>query len=242
MAAKILVMKVLVMCIPAILAAGIVLAWHGTAVRTAPRPAGPVVVQPVGPATTAFPGPGEVVYRRPGGHPSVTAQVDGKPVQIACMTCHTTRTPNPANARSEDLDLFHQGLQVAHGASLRPGGEGFAHGQPVATSEGTAFSCLTCHDATDYGRLHLANGTPVPFTEAMTLCAQCHGPQLRDYQHGAHGGMNGFWDLSAGGRIRNTCTSCHDPHAPRFQRMTPMPPPRDRFQTGGAPAHERGHP
>jgi hypothetical protein len=67
----------------------------------------------------------------------------------------------------------------------------------------------------------------------MTLCAQCHGPQFRDYQHGAHGGMSGFWDLSKGGRTRNNCIDCHDPHAPKYPTVTPARGPNDRFQTGG---------
>ena len=65
--------------------------------------------------------------------------------------------------------------------------------------------------------------------EAMQLCAQCHGPQTRDYRRGSHGGMQGYWDLSRGDRVRNHCVDCHDPHAPAFPRFTPLPPPRDRF-------------
>ena len=59
----------------------------------------------------------------------------------------------------------------------------------------------------------------------MTLCAQCHGPQFRDYQHGAHGGMTGYWDLTKGGRMRNNCIDCHDPHAPKYPTVTPGPRP-----------------
>jgi hypothetical protein len=67
----------------------------------------------------------------------------------------------------------------------------------------------------------------------MRLCAQCHGPQYRDYQNGAHGGMTGNWDLSKGGRVRNNCIDCHDPHAPRYPTVTPSRGPNDRFLTGG---------
>jgi hypothetical protein len=79
----------------------------------------------------------------------------------------------------------------------------------------------------------------VEFADVMKLCAQCHGPQFRDYQHGAHGGMNGYWDLSRGGRSRNNCIDCHDPHAPAYVGAIPAPRPRDRFLTpAGAAAHE----
>jgi hypothetical protein len=63
----------------------------------------------------------------------------------------------------------------------------------------------------------------------MDLCGQCHGPQARDYAHGAHGGMTGYWDLSRGPRERNNCIDCHDPHAPAFPKVRPVFAPKDRF-------------
>jgi hypothetical protein len=71
-------------------------------------------------------------------------------------------------------------------------------------------------------------------TDAMTLCAQCHGPQFRDYQNGSHGGMNGHWDLSRGPRLRNHCVDCHDPHVPQVLPVHPAPGPKDRFFGPGA--------
>jgi len=150
-----------------------------------------------------------VTLRKPAGPPTATAHNPdtGVAAQIACATCHATRTPNFDNAASADLDLFHQGLVVQHGSN----------------------TCLSCHNSADYGSLHLANNKRVEFTDVVTLCSQCHGPQWRDFQHGAHGGMNGYWDLSKGNRTRNGCTSCHDPHAPKYQGFHPTLPPRDRF-------------
>jgi hypothetical protein len=140
----------------------------------------------------------------------------GQPATIACSTCHAVRTPNPANRASADLDQFHQGLQIAHGMN----------------------SCLSCHDANDYDNLKLADGRKVSFTDSIELCSQCHGPQRRDYDRGAHGGMNGYWDLSKGGRVRNTCIDCHDPHVPKYQGVLPMPHARDRFQQPQGAAHD----
>lgn len=134
----------------------------------------------------------------------------GAPATIACSTCHAVRPPNPQNRQSSDLNLFHQGLQIAHGMN----------------------SCLSCHNAGDYDSLRLADGRSVPFTNSIELCSQCHGTQRRDYDRGAHGGMNGYWDLSRGPRIRNTCVNCHDAHVPKYQGALPMPPPRDRFLEG----------
>ncbi|MFT7633353.1 MAG: formate-dependent nitrite reductase cytochrome c552 subunit, partial [Mariniblastus sp.] len=73
------------------------------------------------------------------------------------------------------------------------------------------------------------DGTKVEFTDVMTLCAQCHGPQMTDYEHGAHGGMNGHWDLNRGPQTKNNCVDCHQPHAPKFPKMQPTFKPRDRF-------------
>ena len=166
--------------------------------------------------------PFPVTIRKPAGPPCVdTGLLDasGQPVTVACSTCHTTREPNFKNRLATDLDEFHGGLTFNHGE----------------------LSCLACHNATDYNALKLADGTRVEYTNVMTLCGQCHGPQMRDYKHGAHGGMNGYWDLTRGGRTRNNCIDCHDPHAPQFPSMVPTFKPRDRFldhTTTGDTSHE----
>jgi formate-dependent nitrite reductase cytochrome c552 subunit len=151
-----------------------------------------------------------VSIRKPSGPPRVyTGQKDlhGNPVTVSCATCHATRQPNPKNRTVEDLNEFHGNLNFGHGT----------------------ISCLSCHNPNDYDALKLADGTRVEYTDVMTLCAQCHGPQMRDYQHNAHGGYNGFWDLSRGGQTKNNCVDCHNPHAPQFPKMQPTFKPRDRF-------------
>jgi len=151
-----------------------------------------------------------VTIRKPTGPPRVDLglkDAHGQPVTAACSTCHTTRAPNIENRKPADLDEFHQSL-------------GFAHGN---------VTCLSCHNPDDYDTLRLADGRKVEFTEVMTLCGQCHGPQTRDYHHGAHGGMIGYWDLSRGPRVRNNCVDCHNPHTPKFPKMKPTFKPKDRF-------------
>jgi len=151
-----------------------------------------------------------VVIRQPAGPPTInTGQLDsaGKPIVANCTTCHTTKPPNPRRVHGKDLVDFHQGLTTNHGDR----------------------SCLSCHNPDDYNQLRLADGKPVAFTDVMTLCAQCHGPQFKDYQHGAHGGMTGYWDLTKGPRARNNCIDCHDPHAPQYPKMMPVFRPNDRF-------------
>lgn len=139
--------------------------------------------------------------------PTVLADLahSGRQTEVACTTCHTTRSPQTDQKLSEDLDEFHQGLQKQHGS----------------------LSCLSCHNADNYDTLRLADGTAVSFENTMQLCAQCHGPQFRDYTNGSHGGMNGYWDLSRGPRTRNACNVCHDPHAPAYPKLIPVFPPKD---------------
>jgi hypothetical protein len=157
-----------------------------------------------------------VVVRKPAGRPGVPLGVcdeKGNPLSAGCATCHATKQANTEAKLGVPLTHFHQGLVGKHGN----------------------LSCTSCHNATDgYASLRLADGKSVPYSEVMTLCAQCHGPQFRDYQHGAHGGMSGHWDLTKGGRVRNNCIECHDPHAPKYPAVTPARGPNDRFQqTGG---------
>jgi formate-dependent nitrite reductase cytochrome c552 subunit len=151
-----------------------------------------------------------VTIQRPAGPPRVntsTTNFHGQAVTVACGTCHTTTQPNARTRTSAALVQFHQGLKYAHGE----------------------LTCLSCHNPSDYDTLRLADGRSVDFTDVMTLCGQCHGPQLRDYQHGAHGGMTGYWDLSRGPRTRNNCVNCHDPHSPKYPLARPVFPPRDRI-------------
>ena len=151
-----------------------------------------------------------VRIRTPDGPPRVkTAQLDanGLPAEVRCNTCHATRKPNLATRNSDQLQEFHQGLKFQHGL----------------------LTCVSCHHAEDYESLRLADGRKIGFPQVMDLCSQCHGPQARDYAHGAHGGMTGFWDLGRGPRQRNNCIDCHDPHAPAFPNVRPVFAPKDRF-------------
>lgn len=161
------------------------------------------------PVAVDAPQAGRIVIRSGPTTPRVLTEAthfDGTPVTVACSTCHSVREPNLKNGEHHLPATFHPGLKVAHGS----------------------LSCLSCHNATDYDTLRKADGTPVAFEATRDLCAQCHGPQTRDYLHGSHGGMQGHWDLSRGDRLRNTCTDCHDPHAPKYPAVRPVFAPIDR--------------
>lgn len=161
----------------------------------------------------------EVTINRPAGPPRVgTGMVgaNGEEMTVACSTCHAVRPPNFENRQASDLNEFHAGLTFVHGN----------------------LTCLSCHNSGDYDSLALANGTRIEYPDVMQLCAQCHGKQMTDYEHGAHGGMNGYWDLSRGPRTRNNCIDCHDPHSPAFPAMQPTFKPRDRFLSATDDHHE----
>jgi hypothetical protein len=129
------------------------------------------------------------------------------PAGTRCETCHD-QAPDPTWQPAPG-ERFHTNIEVEHGE----------------------LSCAQCHDAGTRG-LHLADDTQVPWVEVIRLCGQCHGTQKRDFDHGAHGGMNGSWDLRQGPRERNTCVDCHPPHAPAYGKRKPVFPPRDRFLHG----------
>lgn len=133
-------------------------------------------------------------------------------LRVPCLTCHSLRAERQSlrdgklPEKPEELQAFHVGMVFQHGDNR----------------------CSSCHVPDRADQLHLANGEKIPTSEAIRLCAQCHGTQWRNYQHGAHGGMTGYWDLSRGPRARNHCVECHDPHAPKYVGGLPVLEPRDR--------------
>lgn len=163
--------------------------------------------------------PFDTLVRKPHGMPTVRTglkDAEGKAVTVNCNTCHATKPPNSDLTVGTSMTLFHQGMKGAHGN----------------------LTCVSCHNPSDgYQSLRLADGKKIAFPDVMQLCAQCHGPQFRDYQHGAHGGMTGYWDLTKGPRQRNNCIDCHDPHAPKYPQVRPSPGPQDRHLV---PAHKQG--
>jgi hypothetical protein len=154
------------------------------------------------------PGPAThvVTVETPAQLTSVPLLAGSQDLRVACGTCHFLRPDAPLPANPARLTQFHVGLVVQHGE----------------------LACASCHVEGKGTDLHLATGERLPMTEAMTLCGQCHGPQLRDYRKGAHGGMSGHWDLSRGPRTRKHCVDCHDPHSPAYVGGQPVFPPRDR--------------
>ncbi len=160
----------------------------------------------------------DVVIHKPDLMPMVDSgkkDHKGNPVMIRCNNCHDTKEPNTLTADTSELKDFHQHMSFRH----------------------NSLKCVSCHNPGDYESLRLADGSTVSFSNVMLLCAQCHGPQYRDYNNGSHGGMNGFWDLSRGPRTRNNCVDCHDAHAPAYPKVMPVFPPKTRVGTKGGSHH-----
>jgi hypothetical protein len=131
----------------------------------------------------------------------------GESVGVACETCHDPRHPDALALAGDVPEDFHGGISLEHGA----------------------LRCESCHAPQDRTRLRLADGETLPLRDALRLCGQCHGPKLRDFRKGSHGGGRGYWDRASGPWIRNNCVSCHQAHAPAYPLVMPAPPPNDRF-------------
>lgn len=117
-----------------------------------------------------------------------------------CTGCHDGKQLK-VDTRRRELAM-HSEIELKHGPESR--------------------WCLDCHDASSRDSLHLASGEKVEFTASYKLCGQCHGDKFRDWRVGIHGKRTGSWN---GPKQYLLCVHCHNPHAPRFAALKPMPPP-----------------
>ena len=102
-----------------------------------------------------------------------------------------------------------------------------------------SIACYACHNPHDSDALRLADGSSVAYENVITLCSQCHSKQAESFAHGAHGGMNGHWDLSRGPQMKNNCIDCHDPHVPKYPKMIVGFKPKDRFNEPPSAEHNQ---
>ncbi len=128
-----------------------------------------------------------------------------------CASCHVTGPPVKLEVDAQGNTIIPKAhasdVQIAHGGNSRNN------------------DCFNCHDPAKLNQLVTRDGTKLKLTDATPLCASCHGPTYRDWEAGIHGRTTGAWDRVSGSALRLDCTSCHDPHAPAFPRMIPLPPP-----------------
>ena len=123
-------------------------------------------------------------------------------------------------ARKKNIERYpcsscHNGKPVAarDGEALTHGSVSIDHGR-----EGSSLSCIDCHYRDDKDFLEDKKGQKIDFDHSYLLCGQCHFRQKRDWLGGAHGKRVTYW---AGARVVYNCTTCHNPHAPRFAKRFP---------------------
>ncbi len=113
-----------------------------------------------------------------------------------CSSCHTDK----AVAARQGGELTHGNVVLDHGA------------------EGQGLICIDCHHPQERDYLEDKKGRKIDFDHSYQLCGQCHFRQKRDWLGGAHGKRAVNW---AGERTVYNCTTCHDPHSPRFKKRFP---------------------
>jgi len=116
-----------------------------------------------------------------------------------CSNCHADLD---VNYERRELEFYHAEVELNHGPKER--------------------WCFDCHNPEDRDHLRLVGGRLVGFDESYRLCGQCHGTIFRDWRAGIHGRRRGYWD---GAKSYLLCAHCHNPHAPAFRPLKPLPPP-----------------
>ncbi|MBC8874935.1 MAG: hypothetical protein H8E44_36400 [Planctomycetes bacterium] len=112
----------------------------------------------------------------------------------------------------------------------------------INLQHGINTHCFNCHHRTNRDAFVDDLGNEIPWNEPQLVCAKCHGPVYRDWQHGSHGRTNGYWLTTKGPQTRRKCIECHDPHHPPFPSMKPERAP-DTLRMGpqGSGRHSEEH-
>ncbi len=153
-----------------------------------------------------------------GGDPPAPFPVPPPPFSEDMYPCSECHADLELDLEPRQLEYAHDEIELRHGPDDR--------------------WCFDCHNPDDRDTLRLANGILIGFDESYRLCGQCHGTIFRDWRHGIHGRRSGFWD---GAKSYLLCAHCHNPHAPRFAPMKPLPPPV-RPQLLGIPVDREAEP
>lgn len=166
----------------------------------------------------------------------------------------TDRTPvrRPLLAPSYAVGVFTYRCNDCHAIippPRMPGVRTVLQHKEIQLEHGINTECLNCHHPANRNAFVDYGGGEIPWDQPQRLCAKCHGPVYRDWQHGSHGRTNGYWDKSRGEQTRRKCIECHDPHRPPFPSLAPAPGPntlrmgiREGGHDGGAsnPLRVRG--
>ena len=127
-----------------------------------------------------------------------------------CYVCHEKGKPPPLRYDTSQKLIIpkeHSDIVMGHG------------------SHGRNNNCFNCHNESNLELLQTRDGREVGFDNSPVLCGSCHGPTYRDWEAGAHGRINGYWDRDLGPADRKQCVNCHNPHSPHFPSRQPAPGP-----------------
>lgn len=138
---------------------------------------------------------------RPVRHPTLKPEIQLAGFTYRCSDCHRLFPSPPETTRSLTQ---HTDIVLKHGINTR---------------------CFNCHHLTNRDAYVDDWGREIPADQPQLVCAKCHGPVYRDWQHGSHGRTNGYWNTRLGPQERRKCIECHAPHQPPFPPMPPAPPP-----------------
>jgi len=127
-----------------------------------------------------------------------------------CYACHEKNKPPPIRYDADQKIIIpkeHKDIVMGHGSHDRNN------------------LCYNCHNEQNLATLQVRDGREVKFDNIPALCGSCHGPNLRDWEAGAHGRTSGYWNRSLGAMDRLSCANCHNPHSPRIPTREPAPAP-----------------
>ena len=113
-----------------------------------------------------------------------------------CSSCHNNKSVSIKNAAK----IAHADIQVVHGETAN------------------ILACYTCHSKDNPDYLVTSKGSKIDLDHVYNMCGQCHFRQKKDWIGGAHGKRVKYW---AGERVVKNCTSCHNPHSPKFEIRWP---------------------
>lgn len=116
--------------------------------------------------------------------------------RFRCTSCHNNKDVKIQNAAK----MAHGNIKVDHGGQNEP------------------LACFTCHNKNDRDYLNTSKDPKIDPDHVYKMCGECHFRQKKDWIGGAHGKRVTYWD---GERVVKNCTSCHDPHSPRFKKRWP---------------------
>ena len=127
-----------------------------------------------------------------------------------CYGCHEKNKPPPLRFDANNILVVpdeHKDIVMGHGSHNRNN------------------LCYNCHNESNLETFQVRDGRELKFADSTQLCGSCHGPNYRDWDAGAHGRINGYWNTALGEARKLDCANCHNPHAPRIPTRVPAPGP-----------------